>query len=218
MNAKQALRSIYKQLRDVSPLAAPLAVADQLLRPQGFLQASGWLESYRRKVPVSKDGPLPWFTYAAIAFLQGRIGPDLTVFEYGAGYSTLWWASRVARVASCENDRAWYERMLTQCPANVTLFHEPRGESYWRKAAELSSDVIVIDGRDRVECAKACLPGLRQGGVIVWDNSDRDRYTKGFDYLKGEGFRRLDFYGMGPVNFTPWLTSVFYRPDNCLGI
>jgi hypothetical protein len=218
MNGKQALRNIYRQLRSIEVLATPLAIVDQVLRPQGFLRESGWLESYRRRVPMSATGPLPWFTYSAIAFLEPRLAADLSVFEYGAGFSTLWWAARVKSVASCENDQAWFSRMTADCPANAQLLYEPRGEGYWQKAAGFSSDIIVIDGRDRVECAKACLPGLKAGGVIVWDNSDRPRYQPGYDLLKQNGFRRLDFSGMGPVNFTPWVTSVFYRSENCLGI
>jgi len=218
MNGKQALRSLYGRLRNIDALATPLAVIDQVLRPQGFLRESGWLESYRRKVPTSSTGPLPWFTYSAIGFLAPRIAPSLSVFEYGAGYSTLWWAARVRSVVSCENDQAWFSRMLADCPSNARLLYEPRGESYWQKAASFRSDIIVIDGRDRVECAKSCLPGLDAGGVIIWDNSDRARYQPGYDFLKQNGFRRLDFSGMGPVNFTPWVTSIFYRNDNCLGI
>jgi hypothetical protein len=218
MIGKSAMRSIYRQLRSVDALAMPLAMVDQLLRPQGFLRDSGWLESYRRKVPTSGNGPLPWFTYAAISFLEPRLKPSFSVFEYGAGFSTLWWASRVAAVNSCENDQAWLTRLEQQRPQNAQLFYEERGPAYWQKAAAFSSDIIVIDGRDRVECARACLPGLRPTGVIVWDNSDRARYEPGYDRLKQEGFRRLDFSGPGPVNFTPWMTSVFYRDQNCLGI
>jgi hypothetical protein len=220
MIGKQALRDLYRVLRKQPALAAPMAVADQLLRGQGFLRQSGWLESYRSGVPVAGGKPLPWFTYAAIAFLDKRVDPELRVFEYGAGYSTLWWASRVKAVVACEGDPDWVQRLREMVPSNVTLFHQAvdRDGDYCRAAARYQSDVIVIDGRDRVNCAKACLEGLSEGGVIVWDNSDRSRYADGFDFLAARGFRRLDFAGPGPVNFTPWMTSLFYRDHNRLGI
>ena len=94
---------------------------------------------------------------------------------------------------------------------------EPDG-AYCRASTRYQSDVIVIDGRDRVNCAKACVAGLTDGGVIIWDNSDRPRYEEGYAFLKAQGFKRLDFAGPGPVNFTPWMTSVFYRANNRLGI
>ena len=79
-------------------------------------------------------------------------------------------------------------------------------------------DCVVIDGRDRVNCARHALGALTAGGVIVWDNSDRDCYQEGFDFLRDHGFRRIDFWGLGPINAYPWCTSIFYRDGNCLGL
>ena len=79
-------------------------------------------------------------------------------------------------------------------------------------------DIIVIDGRDRVNCARNCLGALKDNGVVIWDNSDRDKYEEGYAYLVQNGFNRLDFDGLGPINCDGWRTSVFYRQNNCLGI
>lgn len=54
--------------------------------------------------------------------------------------------------------------------------------------------------------------------MIIWDNSDRERYAVGFDFLKEREFRRVDFWGVGPINHQEWCTTIFYRQDNCLGI
>lgn len=220
MTGKQVVRGLYRRLRAVDALSTPLALVDQAFRATGFLRGSGWLESYRRGVPVAAGSPLPWFTYAAIAFLEPRIDRGLTVFEYGAGYSTLWWASRARSVVACESDRGWYERMKSMVPDNVQLIHHAMvpGGDYSQQAATFVSDIVVVDGRDRVNCAQAGVRGLSRRGVLIWDNTDRERYQPGFDFLKQKGFRRLDFSGPGPVMFTPWQTSIFYRPDNCLEI
>ena len=148
------------------------------------------------------------------------MNPNLRVFEYGCGFSTLWWSSRVRSVVSCENDEEWACSIRNRAPANVTVLHRPivpDGE-YASESTHHLSDIIVIDGRDRVNCAKRCLPGLSDTGVIIWDKSDRERYQDGYEFLTNNGFRRLDFYGIGPVNFTTWCTSIFYRSGNCLGI
>ena len=79
-------------------------------------------------------------------------------------------------------------------------------------------DIIVVDGRDRVECAKNSLQALKPNGVIIWDNSDRPEYEAGYEFLLNKGFKRIDFSGFGPINSRAWCTSVFYRPGNCLGI
>ncbi|MBK5277414.1 MAG: class I SAM-dependent methyltransferase [Bacteroidia bacterium] len=37
-------------------------------------------------------------------------------------------------------------------------------------------DFIIVDGRARVECCLNAIPKLKEGGLFVLDNSDRDRY------------------------------------------
>jgi predicted O-methyltransferase YrrM len=143
----------------------------------------------------------------------------MKVFEFGSGNSTLWWSDRVDHLVSCEHDRQWYDNLRDKLPQNTRYIHAAL-DSY---ADEISNyentfDIVVIDGRRRTECAKRCVPALRDSGVIVWDNSDREKYRTGYDYLLDNGFKRLDFGGMGPINTYEWSTSVFYRDDNCLNI
>lgn len=188
-----------------------------------YLDSLGWPRSAVERRPVDRDGePLPWYTYPAISFLAGRVGPGLDVFEFGSGQSTLWWARRARRVVSVEHDPDWHRAVRSRLPDNVDYRHvelAPDGE-YARTVLEFERafDVIVVDGRDRVNCARHCLTALREGGVVVWDNSERERYEPGYARLAEHGFRRLDFDGHGPVNDYGWRTTVFYRPDNCLRI
>ncbi len=193
------------------------------LRKHGYLFEMGWFESYRRKAVVDRAGtPIPWITYPSLSFLEGRIGKDLAVFEWGSGNSTLWWADRVMRVVSCEHDKAWYEKVRNLLPTNAEVSHIPLtgGREYASAILDYvdAFDIVVIDGRDRVNCARNVLPALKPGGVIVWDNSDRSSYQDGYDFLVGSGFRRIDFFGPGPVNLYSWSTSIFYRDGNCLGL
>jgi predicted O-methyltransferase YrrM len=146
----------------------------------------------------------------------------MAVFEYGSGNSTLWWSRRTTRVVSCEHDKVWYDVMRDRLPANVEykLVQLGNDGEYSSAIADRSEqfDVIVIDGRDRVNCAKRSLSALKPDGVIVWDNSDRSEYDAGYEFLIENRFKRLDFWGMGPINTYGWCTSVFYRPLNCLDI
>jgi hypothetical protein len=188
-----------------------------------YLDEIGWIKSKMSRMPIDRNGdPLPWFTYPSIAFLAGRIEPGMSIFEYGSGYSTLWWSKRVARVVSCEHHDEWYDYLKDRLSANVEYLHQPLeiGGDYSRSILRFdeSFDIVTIDGRDRVNCAKAVLPKLHERGVIIWDNTDRQRYQEGFTFLAGNGFRRLDFEGLGPAKNNGWCTSVFYRDDNCLNI
>lgn len=193
------------------------------LARDSHLRQVGWFRSRAVGLPVDAAGaPLPWYTYGAIRFLEGRLRPPLRVFEYGSGHSTLWWAARVARVVSCEHDAMWHGRMQPLLPATVAYHHvslaAPGEYAGFIGRFRSEFEVVVLDGRERVACARNAVPALAPGGVIVWDNSDRDAYGEGFDLLRRAGFRRLDFWGMGPINAYGWCTTVFYRPENVLGI
>jgi len=193
------------------------------LRAEGYLKENGWFESFRTGLPVDAAKiPIPWMTYASIGFIDKRINKDMTVFEYSCGNSTLWWSTRVKHLISCEHDKEWYEKMKRLIPSNVELYQLDLVYSgaYCHKIAEYSRafDIVVIDGRDRNNCAKNCLGALKEDGVVIWDNSDRESYSEGYAYLLQNGFKRLDFEGMGPVNVYSWCTSVFYKGGNCLGL
>jgi hypothetical protein len=59
--------------------------------------------------------------------LERVVQPHFRVFEYGAGNSSLWWASRVAEVVSVEHDAAWAELVQSRAPANLTVVSKPFG-------------------------------------------------------------------------------------------
>ena len=203
--------------------ASDLVVQRRALTALPYLASSGWLKSVELKLPVDAQGrALPWYSYPSIDFLARRVRDDMDVFEFGSGNSTLWWAEHARSVTAVEHHPEWAARMMRQVPNNVALRQidlEPDGEySFSAHASRRRFHVIVIDGRDRVNCARNCLGALHGDGVIVWDDSQRRRYRPGHRYLARRGFRALEFFGLGPMAPTPKETSVFYRDGNCFGI
>lgn len=192
-----------------------------VLEGKTILDSSGWFESLARGFPCDQQGnPLPWLCYPAISLLSQRIRPGFRVFEFGSGYSTLWWASRVEQVISCEHDEAWARIVSAKAPGNVRVISAPLDDGYPLAAAAtgLSFHVVIVDGRKRVRCAANSVQCLTQDGVIVWDDSERGWYQDGLSALASQGFKRLDLAGFSPLVGQSKQTSVFYRPDNCLGI
>lgn len=190
---------------------------------KGFLFESGWLKAFIEKRPVDARGnPLPWFTYPIIAFLDERLTDDLSVFEYGGGNSTLYLSTRVKRVVTLEHNAKWFELLKRQAPANARIIHSEvnYGGSYAQAVAETGEkfDVIVIDGRDRVNCAKTAADAVSDRGVIIIDDLEREHYQPAVAYLAGRGFRQLSFWGFKPGFFDPSNTAIFYRDGNVLGI
>jgi len=186
------------------------------------LKENGWFRSFRTKRSVDANGnPIPWYPYSMIDFLENRVSKDLTVFEYGAGNSTLWFASKALNVSSVESDQSWMEILNKKIAPNTTLYYEDVNSlEYVRKAADLNRkfDIIIVDGRRRVECLKNSLEALSDKGVIILDNSDRPTYETGRILLKEAGFKEIKISGIPPIIPMNSSTSIFYRNANCLDI
>ncbi len=183
----------------------------------------GWLLSRRRGLPIDKDGaPLPWYTYPAIAFLIARLPSEIDVFEYGCGYSTLWWTRRARSVISVEHAGPWAQTIRQMADPNVRVIEMPTGreEDYAATIAStgMEFDVVVVDGENREGCLKIAPENLKSDGIIILDNSERPAYRDGISNLCSKGFRRVDFIGMGPINTYDWTTSIFYRTANCVDL
>lgn len=178
----------------------------------------------KRKKPLDMHGQAqPWFTYGFMAFLKERINDGMSVFEFGSGNSTLWFSKYGCKLVSVEHDLAWFNAMKDQLVShpNVEYLHRDlENGTYAKEITNYSGifDIIVLDGRDRVNCCLNSLGALKEKGVVIWDNSDREEYAEGYQFLKSNDFKRIDFHGLGPINSRAWCTSIFYREENCLNI
>ena len=96
---------------------------------------------------------------------------------------------------------------------------EPNGE-YCRKPLRLEQkfDIIIVDGRDRVNCCKQSLEALSENGVVILDDSERHEYAEAIVFFTNKGYKHLPFSGISPGLFYRKSTSVFYRTNNCLGL
>lgn len=188
-----------------------------------YFRESGWLASVAKNSPVDASGlPLPWMTYSCIHILLQRLKPDFLLFEFGCGASTHFYQRHVKHVTAVEHDRAWFERVQSQCGDKVTLLYEPLvpNGAYSQTATRGGEQyhVIIVDGRDRVNCLRNSLSALRPDGVMVLDDSNRPRYSEGIEFMTSSGFRHLPLEGLRPMKTEVSTTSLFYRDANCLGI
>jgi hypothetical protein len=160
--------------------------------------------------------------YSVVQLLQQRIPRDSAIFEFGSGNSTEFWARNCASIYSVEYDRQWYNLILPTIPSNAKLYFcelEQDG-AYCRYAAipNRKFEVIVIDGRDRVNCLINSLEYLTPDGVIVLDDSDRERYQPAFEIARSAGFHALSLTGLKPTGIGADTTTIFYRQQNCLDL
>ena len=190
---------------------------------KGYLAEIGWFSTVKSKAPVDENGdPIPWVTYSFIDFIKDRISKAHQVFEFGSGNSTFFYAKLAGKVVSVEHDHDWFNKILATKPANAEMIFcalEPDGD-YCRMPTtkDQKFQVIIVDGRDRVNCCMQAINALTEDGVIVLDDSEREFYLPAIHSLTGLGFKQLPFSGISPGLFYRKSTTIFYKENNCLGI
>jgi len=201
-----------------------LRISDVIqLRMSSYLRDNGWFRSFYKKESVDKNNnPIPWCSYPFISFLEPRLKDTHSVFEFGSGNSTLWFSKRAKLVVSLEHDKEWYEKLQKNVPSNVQFVYKElskNGEyANYINTTNLKFDLVLVDGRDRVNCAKNSINSLSESGVLVFDNSNVECYSEAMEFLKDKGFKRLDFYGISPITTISTCTTIFYKSNNCLEI
>ena len=188
-----------------------------------YLHTTGWMRSMQEHKPVDKNGTvLPWMNYAIIHFLKKSLNKNINLFEYGSGYSTLFYANLVKTVTSVEYDKIWMERIKKTLPENAKITYQQKDKDgrYCRTVniTNQKYDVVIIDGRDRINCIKQSIESLSEFGVIILDDSQRERYKEGIEFAIQLGFRSLDFEGLKPTGLVIERTTILYRNNNCLNI
>lgn len=216
---------LKKRIRKIVPgLFAMARGFKSLYSSRSYLVQCGYMRSHREKRPCSLDGsPLPWMNYGMIDFLENRLRLSHRLFEYGSGYSTQFYAKFVGSITSVEHDKGWFESVMPSCSDNATLLYRELSEHNDEYIQALKStaktyDVVIVDGRQRVKCLHEAIQCLTDKGVVILDDSQRDRYQEGIDAMLARGFKRLDFKGLKPAGLQLHQSTVFYKENNCFDI
>ena len=154
---------------------------------------------------------IPWYTYPAIEYIKQLNFSDKTIFEYGSGNSTRFWAARCKKLISVEDNREWYDKIKSKLPDNVEYHLLEESQQYVRSIRKYAKefDVIIIDGSHRHECAVEALGKLREDGFIILDNSDWKEKTS--QLLRESDLIEVDMSGFGPINGYTWTTSFYFK-------
>jgi len=163
----------------------------------------------------------PWMVPSAVSHLAQIIRKDWKVFEFGSGWSTLWYAERSGTVTSVEHDPRWYDlvrlRLRDQAISNCDL--RLLDLKTFPKCIEGFEndvfDLVIVDGSeevqgDRLGCVAVSTPKVKQGGYLVLDDSDQAAYRGVETLLAGWAVRR--FAGVKPFPLMATETSIYERP------
>jgi len=140
-----------------------------------------WRDDQLRSSQPLTDGRA-WVTYGAIEFLDSWLQTVMRAFEYGAGGSTIFIASRVGQLVSVEHDGAWVRQVQEAAAslglANTTVLHV---EPPIRPSAAAANDPDAYVSTD-AECRDRSF--RTYAGAI-------DRYPEGgFDFILIDGRSR----------------------------
>lgn len=104
-----------------------------------YLQERGWFHNE----PVDEDGYAPWYTYPAIEFLKDILNKNHMVFEYGGGYSTLFFKRYAGHVTTVEHDKVWLDKLLQKDPT-LDLIHADENYPIHPEAVDFVNKFIEI--------------------------------------------------------------------------
>lgn len=164
---------------------------------------------------MSEISKIPWLTPASIVFLESLLRPTWHVLEFGAGGSTVWLSERVERLVSIDHSAPWLERV--QAAATAAFMHcmERPYANACTMFEDGTIDLVLVDGRDRVQCCIAAERIIKPGGWLVLDNAERSRYAAVHEHFAGwehqskeERERREAIASEGGV----WRTDFWQRP------
>ena len=171
----------------------------------------GFLESSRSDVPVNnKNQIMPMYTYPCYEWLDSIDWTDSKVFEFGTGYSTIWWQNKKADYYGVEDDVEWYQRIIKLINGKqLKVKYEIDLKKYMKTIYDydFKFDVIVIDGQVRFDCIKPALEKIKDNGMIIYDNSDWHKSSK--EELDKTDLIPIHFHGFKPIHVDSETTSCY---------
>lgn len=149
------------------------------------------------------------------------------VFEYGGGGSSLWLHDHGARLTVVEHHPEWSRVLRNLLPSGIELIEAPPskageivsavGDGFFdnyvgaiEQYPDNSFDLVIVDGRARVDCVARARWKVRPGGYLLLDDSDRPRYEAACRSMSAWHARSVRGLKIGS-NF-PATTTIWERP------
>jgi hypothetical protein len=177
---------------------------------------------------------LPWLSFGAIRFLEKFLRPNMQIFEYGSGGSTVFFASRCQSIVSVEDNAEWAKRVRDRLNGvkNANVIFSPTtkishgsdglpfddvefsASDYVRAIDGMAPEVVMIDGSEdwllkqtrRSICFHHIEPAMKRGTIIILDDSWAYPELRAENRAK----RVITFWGVGPCRKGCTSTDVFF--------
>jgi len=163
----------------------------------------------------------PWFNKTAIEYITKINISTWNVFEWGSGYSTIWWSHYAKHITAIEHYSKWFQTMRNLFRpvkrSNIICKLKDFKKSVscpYTKAIHDTPDIydcIIVDGRNRVLCIQEIFAQkhTKPGSLIILDNSDRGRYAEGIKILNRHGLIVLKTPVIKGNLYRMWETTIW---------
>jgi hypothetical protein len=164
------------------------------------------------------DSSLPDMAEPALKWINENIRPSETLFEWGSGGSTFWFADRVKELYSVEHSLPFFsyvkEHYLYENYDNINMLFAPEDaqahskykdyydeRSYKRYCESIlaypsrSFDWVIINGKARTVCLELAFSVIKYGGIIVVNDTDKIEYGTAVSKYRSKAIEVFDFKG-----------------------
>jgi len=148
---------------------------------------------------------MPWYTLPTLQWLKTMDVSQWHVFEYGGGYSSIWWRVNSAFLKNVDGDDNWATAAGAWLAKTETTYVTAINDGH-------EYDCVVIDGDYREKCLNYCINFLKRGGFLIIDNWLGEDFTPEMvsrTEILLEGWKKQLFK---QPNHSQWTTAVFYKP------
>lgn len=154
----------------------------------------------------------PWFTAPCLEWLKKQDISRWVIFEFGCGYSTIWFRLNAGQVMSVDNNEKWARAMNAHFTNDRDEYIFSAMKLYMSSSlgGRMYYDCIIIDGAWRMECLQNAHGCVTPGGYIIIDNWGQEDFpnTKEAEELLVLWEKQL----FKQPNHSRWITAVFRKP------
>ena len=138
----------------------------------------------------------------------------MNIFEYGCGFSTLFYAQKQCTVYSVETNDEWSDKISTiakehNLAENINIkLCKPHEVPQAICEYNTSFNIIIVDSLHRIECLKNAKE-VYCGGIIILDNSERENLQTANNIMSN--FEHETFEGEGVNRSGTSQATVFWK-------
>jgi len=118
----------------------------------------------------------PMMSDKEIEIIEGLLKPEFDCFEYGAGFSTLYFSKLVKSWESHEHDIKWFDIVKTSIKDNTIVHLIPKEQKQNYVKLKREYDFILVDGLYRKECLHEAIKHLKPNGKVIVHDACRLEY------------------------------------------